>query len=439
MAEGTRFFASERLRRAKILQWLFFEQSYVEPTIGSLRYWRLTGKYEKRKAEAPARERMARGALQALNRELTGRSYLADDYSIADIAVFAYAHRAEDAGFDLSPYPQLSGAGFSTSKKSKGRCRRSFPTASIRIQLARFVIFCRHCRRPLSHDLIQPRSMSQTHDYGAGEVCMTGVEGRRALVTGAGSGEGIGFATALILARQGARVAITSTTKRIFDRLAGMSAPHCGTNAACTLPSSPISRIRRRPTSWSPRPPSALGGIDILVNNAGMVQTGVSQKSSHLHRISDAEWARAIELNLNIAFRTTRAVLPAMMRRRHGRIVHISSITGPLVSNPRSAGYSAGKAAMTGMMRALGARGRGQGDHRQFGGPRLDCHRLPDIRREMVAGRHTPIGRSATGAEIGHVAAFLASDEASYVTGQLIVVDGGNSIQENKGPPKGYY
>jgi len=59
--------------------------------------------------------------------------------------------------------------------------------------------------------------------------------------------------------------------------------------------------------------------------------------------------------------------------------------------------------------------------------------------REKIAGRHTPIGRSATPAEIGHVAAFLASEEASYVTGQLIVVDGGNSIQENKGPEKGYY
>ena len=107
LADGTRFFATERLQRAKILQWLFFEQSYVEPTIGSLRYWRLTGKYEKRKAEAPARERMARGALEALNRELAGRSYLAGDYSIADIAVFAYAHRAEDAGFYLSPYPHF--------------------------------------------------------------------------------------------------------------------------------------------------------------------------------------------------------------------------------------------------------------------------------------------------------------------------------------------
>ena len=105
LAEGTPYFPQDRLLRAKILQWLFFEQSYVEPTIGSLRYWRLTGKYEARKAEAPARERMAKGALQALERELAERPYLVGDYSIADIAVFAYGHRAEDAGFDLASYP----------------------------------------------------------------------------------------------------------------------------------------------------------------------------------------------------------------------------------------------------------------------------------------------------------------------------------------------
>ena len=105
LAEETPYFPGDRLIRAKILQWLFFEQSYVEPTIGSLRYWRLTGKYEARKAEAPARERMARGALQALERELAKRPFLVGDYSIADIAVYAYSHRAEDAGFDLAPYP----------------------------------------------------------------------------------------------------------------------------------------------------------------------------------------------------------------------------------------------------------------------------------------------------------------------------------------------
>ena len=105
LGEGTPYFSADRLIRAKILQWLFFEQSYVEPTIGSLRYWRLTGKYEARKAEAPARERMATGALQALERELAKRPFLVGDYSIADIAVYAYSHRAEDAGFDLAPYP----------------------------------------------------------------------------------------------------------------------------------------------------------------------------------------------------------------------------------------------------------------------------------------------------------------------------------------------
>jgi 3-oxoacyl-[acyl-carrier protein] reductase len=261
---------------------------------------------------------------------------------------------------------------------------------------------------------------------------MAGVEGRRALVTGAGSADGIGFATALILARQGARVAITSTTKRIFDRLDEM--PEGGGHSAF-LSDLAKPRAADRLAAEASR---ALGGIDILVNNAGMVQTGVRQKASRLHRIDDAEWARALELNLNIAFRMTRAVLPQMMRRRYGRIVHISSVTGPLVSNPRSAGYSTGKAAMTGMMRALALEVARKGITVNSVGPGWVAT-ASSSRRETIAGRHTPIGRSASAAEIGHVAAFLAAEEASYLTGQLIVVDGGNSIQENKGPEKGYY
>ena len=261
---------------------------------------------------------------------------------------------------------------------------------------------------------------------------MAGVEGRRALVTGAGSADGIGFATALILAQQGARVAITSTTKRIFDRLKEM--PMAASHVAF-IADLAQARTAERLVREATR---ALGGIDILVNNAGMVQTGVRQKSSRLHRIDDAEWARSIELNLNIAFRVTRAALPQMMRRRYGRIVHISSVTGPLVSNPRSAGYSAGKAAMTGMMRALALEVARKGITVNAVGPGWVAT-ASSSRRETVAGWHTPIGRSSTAAEIGHVAAFLAAEEASYLTGQLIVVDGGNSIQENKGPEKGYY
>src|ERR1043166_9414843 len=153
---------------------------------------------------------------------------------------------------------------------------------------------------------------------------MAGVEGRRALVTGAGSEKGIGFATALILARRGARVAITSTTKRIHDRLDEL--PQRSRHVAFVADLAKAKSVDRLVADAS----RALGGIDILVNNAGMVQTGVAQRASHLHRISDEEWDRAIELNLNIAFRTTRAVLAQMMRRRYGRIVHISSVTGPL-------------------------------------------------------------------------------------------------------------
>lgn len=261
---------------------------------------------------------------------------------------------------------------------------------------------------------------------------MAGVEGRRVLVTGAGSEKGIGFATALILARQGARVAITSTTKRIYDRLDEL--PQRSGHVAFLADLAKAKSVDRLVADAS----RALGGIDVLVNNAGMVQTGIAQKASRLHRISDAEWERAIELNLNIAFRTTRAVLAQMMRRRYGRIVHISSVTGPLVSNPRSAGYSAGKAGMTGMMRALAIEVAARNITVNSVGPGWVATGSQSA-REKIAGRHTPIRRSATPAEIGHVAAFLASEEASYVTGQLIVVDGGNSIQENKGPEKGYY
>jgi glutathione S-transferase len=84
---------------------LFFEQDYLQSTIATLRHWRLTGKLTARQAEAPARERGGRHVLQVLERELTGRPYLVDDYSIADIAVFAYGHLAEDAGFDLGAFP----------------------------------------------------------------------------------------------------------------------------------------------------------------------------------------------------------------------------------------------------------------------------------------------------------------------------------------------
>lgn len=110
LAEGTRLCPGELYSRAKILQWLSFEQYYIEPTIGSLRFWTLTGRLEVNAGRMiESRRENGERALIALERTLRGRSFLVgDELTIADIAVYAYTHRAEDCGFDFAPYPALS-------------------------------------------------------------------------------------------------------------------------------------------------------------------------------------------------------------------------------------------------------------------------------------------------------------------------------------------
>lgn len=108
LAEGTSFFSSERWAKAKTLQWLFFEQDYVQPSLATLRHWRLTGKISRRAPEDVAnREKSTFGMLQALSRGLGAKDFLVGNYSIADIALFAYVHRAAEAGFDLADFPAI--------------------------------------------------------------------------------------------------------------------------------------------------------------------------------------------------------------------------------------------------------------------------------------------------------------------------------------------
>ena len=108
LAEGTAYLPAERLARARVMQWLFFEQYYVEPTIGTLRFWVLANKMKANEALAAAKRGAGERALDALERHLSQHSFLANDsYSIADIAVFAYSHRAADAQFDLSSRPSF--------------------------------------------------------------------------------------------------------------------------------------------------------------------------------------------------------------------------------------------------------------------------------------------------------------------------------------------
>jgi 3-oxoacyl-[acyl-carrier protein] reductase len=248
------------------------------------------------------------------------------------------------------------------------------------------------------------------------------VAGRVALVTGAGSEGGIGLAVARALAAAGARVAITSTTARIHDR-----ARDIGAFAAVADLTDPGAAER-----LLAEVESALGPLAILVNNAGMVQTGRRVKRATLAGLPDESWASHLALNVTTAFRMTRAALPGMQARGYGRIVNIASVTGPMVGIEGSSGYMAGKAAMTGLTRATAL------ENARYN---ITCNAvLPgwiatpsSSARELRAGRATPAGRPGSPAEVAACVVFLATQSAAYVNGAMLVVDGGNTLQEMKG------
>ncbi|MFN7174116.1 MAG: 3-oxoacyl-[acyl-carrier-protein] reductase [Thermaurantiacus tibetensis] len=243
---------------------------------------------------------------------------------------------------------------------------------------------------------------------------MFDLTGRTALVTGATGA--IGGAIASALAARGARVALSGTRD---DALAAASAALPGSVALpCRLDDAAAVE------TLVPAALEALGGLDILVNNAGITRDNLAI------RMKDEEWEAVLRVNLEAAFRLARAALRPMMKARHGRIISITSIVG-VTGNPGQANYAAAKAGLIGMTKALAAEVASRGVTVNCIAPGFIRSAMTDALAEaqkLALMARIPSGRLGKPEDVAAAAVFLASDEAAYVTGQTLHVNGGMAM-----------
>jgi 3-oxoacyl-[acyl-carrier protein] reductase len=245
---------------------------------------------------------------------------------------------------------------------------------------------------------------------------------RKALVTGAGSPNGIGFATARALGHLGYDVVVLSTTHRINERAEELrAAGHKAQGIVADLMNAESSKIAI----------DAHGPFDVLVNNAGMATLGQLDSTGLLEQQSTQSWELVLRRNLTTAFNAIRAVLPAMKVNGWGRIVNVSSTTGTVAGVAGDCAYAAAKAGLLGLTRSLSLEVASAGITVNAVAPGWIATGS-QTESEARAGRATPMGRSGTPDEVAGLIAYLCSQGASYITGQLLVIDGGNSIVEDK-------
>jgi 3-oxoacyl-[acyl-carrier protein] reductase len=251
--------------------------------------------------------------------------------------------------------------------------------------------------------------------------------GRAALVTGAGSPDGIGFATASLLGSMGAAVLVTATTSRIDDRATELC--ERGIDAAAivadlTIEAEASAAVDAAGQRWD--------GLDIVVNNAGMISVAEPDfEAGDVAAMSPETWHSSLARNLDTAFLVSRAAVPAMAERGWGRIVMVASVTGAVMAMRHDVGYATAKAAMVGLTRAMAIdlADRGVTVNAVAPGWISTASQTP---HEVEEGRATPAGRSGTPAEVAAAIGWLCSPGASYLTGQCLVVDGGNSVAEER-------
>lgn len=246
---------------------------------------------------------------------------------------------------------------------------------------------------------------------------------RKALVTGAGAADGIGVATARALGEAGLSVVITASSARVEQRAGELREE--GLDVRAVVADLTLSGDVERLCSQA-------GEIDVLVNNAGMGTVGQPALQRRFLDLSESDWDRGIDVSLKTAFLSTRGFLAGMVQRGHGRVVNMASVTGPYVSNEGEAAYSAAKAGMIGLTHALALEVGRSGVTVNAVAPGWIATGA-STPEELAAARNTPLGRAGSPEEVAAAVLFLASDRASYVNGAVLVVDGGNILQERKG------